>query len=166
MLIEFVRVQFIISISYVLLKFTRDFKEVYLKNQFNFFKYDILDRAFICMFFILTTYNIILIYCTVKALYRFLSKKQNQVIKINFDNHFILTAYNDELTDCSICLDDFCQENNICKLIQCSHYYHLECIKKWYHSQYNNLQIEPDNRNYLKHLSCPLCRAFKKDNEN
>jgi hypothetical protein len=169
MLKEFIRVHFIVSISYVLLKFTREFKEIYLKNQFNFFKYDFLDRIFICMFFILFIYNILLIYCAAKVLIKFIRSvifnKNNQAIKINLENHFILTEYNDEMTSCPICLDDFCQENDICKLIQCSHYYHLKCIKKWYDSQYNNLQIEPDNRNYLKHLSCPLCRAYKKDKE-
>ena len=53
------------------------------------------------------------------------------------------------------------ENNQICKLIQCSHYYHLNCIKEWYICQYNNLQIENDN--YLKHLSCPICRAYKID---
>ena len=169
MLIEFVRAQFIISLSYVLLKFTRDFKDTYIKHQFNFFKYDIIDKFFICMFFILTTYNFLLIYCVIKALFRLLSnKKYNSNKQINFDNHFILVLPSDinnltsETSNCSICLDDFNLENNqICKLIQCSHYYHLNCIKEWYICQYNNLQIENDN--YLKHLSCPICRAYKID---
>jgi len=172
MLIEILRVQFIISISYVLLRFTRDFKDTFLKNQFYFFKYDILDRLFICMFFILTTYNILLIYCTAKALFRLLTnKKKNESIKINFDNHFILVLPSDinklttDTSNCSICLDDFNQENNnqVCKLIQCSHYYHLNCIKEWYIYQYNNLQITSNNSNYLEQLSCPMCRAYKTD---
>ena len=117
--------------------------------------------------FILTTYNILLIYCAAKALFRYFYN-WNKNKQINFDNHFIIGLPPDidklssDTKNCSICLDDFNHDNNqICKLIQCSHYYHLNCIKEWYICQSNNLQIE--HNNYLKHLSCPICRAYKKN---
>lgn len=164
MLKEFIRVQFIIGISYVLLKFTRDFKDVYLKNHFNFFEYEAFDRFFICMFFMLVMYNILLIYCAIKALLGYNFNQYNRRDKINFENHFISVHYNDELTNCSICLDEFTvEDNNICKLIQCSHYYHHKCIEKWYNSQYDKIIIDQQSPNYLRQLSCPICRACKTD---
>jgi hypothetical protein len=155
MLIEFIRIQFIISISYVLIKFTRDFKDTFLQHHFDFFKYEVFDRFFICTFFTLVMYNIFLIYCVIKACIGYIFNQNNQGDKINFENHFIRVHYNDKLTNCSICLDEFIVENNnnICKLIQCSHYYHHNCIEKWYNSQYDN----------LKQLSCPICRSCKTD---
>ena len=43
---------------------------------------------------------------------------------------------------CSICLDDF-KENNILLYLECGHYYHEECSKSWFKSG----------------KSCPLCRS-------
>src|SRR3989338_1447322 len=44
---------------------------------------------------------------------------------------------------CNICLDNFCQDDNVRKLSECQHIYHKDCIDKW-------LQI---NKN------CPVCRC-------
>jgi hypothetical protein len=154
MLKEFIRVQFIIGISCVLLKFTRDFKDIFLQHHFDFFKYEVFDRFFICTFFMLLMYNILLINCAIEKLIIYIFNQHNRNSKINFENHFICIHYHDELSNCPICLDNFIvEDNNICKLIQCSHYYHHECIEKWYNSQHDN----------LKQLSCPICRANKKD---
>jgi hypothetical protein len=155
MLKEFIRVQLIISISYVLLKFTRDFKDTFLQHNFYIFKYEVFDRFIISTFFILLMYNILLINCAIEKLIEYIFNYHNRGDKFNFKNYFIRVHYNDELNNCPICLDEFIVEenNNICKLIQCSHYYHHKCIEKWYNSQYDN----------LKQLSCPICRANKTD---
>ncbi|KAJ7943831.1 putative Ring finger protein [Quillaja saponaria] len=48
-----------------------------------------------------------------------------------------------EVTDCSVCLSEFQDDESIRLLPKCSHAFHLPCIDKWLKS----------------HLNCPLCRA-------
>ena len=55
----------------------------------------------------------------------------SQLIKIKESNH----------DSCIICLDDFNIDDNMINL-ECSHFFHEECIKKWF--LYNN--------------KCPLCK--------
>ena len=88
MLKEFIRVQFIIGISCVLLKFTRDFKDIFLQHHFDFFKYEVFDRFFICTFFMLLMYNILLINCAIEKLIIYIFNQHNRNTKINFENHF------------------------------------------------------------------------------
>lgn len=48
-----------------------------------------------------------------------------------------------EETDCSVCLSEFCDGENVRLLPKCSHAFHLPCIDTWLRS----------------HVNCPLCRA-------
>lgn len=53
--------------------------------------------------------------------------------------------------DCPICFEEFNEEDNI-SILECDHYYHTECIKKWI----NTPQLDKYNRKITK--NCPLCR--------
>ncbi|XP_023512248.1 RING-H2 finger protein ATL18-like [Cucurbita pepo subsp. pepo] len=46
---------------------------------------------------------------------------------------------------CSICLTEFAREDSVCKLPDCAHVFHFDCIEKWHER----------NR-----FTCPLCRCF------
>nr|XP_043619886.1 RING-H2 finger protein ATL74-like [Erigeron canadensis] len=46
------------------------------------------------------------------------------------------------VTECTICLDDFVDGQNVRVLPHCGHEFHVECIDKWFES----------------HSSCPNCR--------
>ncbi|XP_071701475.1 RING-H2 finger protein ATL77-like [Rutidosis leptorrhynchoides] len=46
------------------------------------------------------------------------------------------------VTECTICLDDFVDGQNVRVLPNCNHEFHVECIDKWFES----------------HSSCPNCR--------
>lgn len=48
-----------------------------------------------------------------------------------------------EGTECSICLGEFCEDDNLKLLPKCNHAFHISCIDTWLGS----------------HTSCPLCRA-------
>ncbi|KAJ7953444.1 putative Ring finger protein [Quillaja saponaria] len=48
-----------------------------------------------------------------------------------------------EVTDCSVCLSEFQEDENVRLLPKCSHAFHLPCIDTWLKS----------------HSNCPLCRA-------
>ncbi|PKU84021.1 E3 ubiquitin-protein ligase Os04g0590900 [Dendrobium catenatum] len=48
-----------------------------------------------------------------------------------------------ELTDCSVCLGEFTEEESLRLLPKCSHAFHLQCIDTWLKSN----------------SSCPLCRT-------
>ena len=49
---------------------------------------------------------------------------------------------------CSICQDVYIINNNICRRLECMHYFHDACISEW-----------------LKHkLQCPICRYIITDN--
>lgn len=75
---------------------------------------------------------------------------QIEIPEINDESNFIINIddyivnIQPEVVDttqiCTICLDDF-QVKNICRLKNCEHEFHIDCIKKW-------LQIK---------LKCPLC---------
>lgn len=47
------------------------------------------------------------------------------------------------LDACSICLEDFCKENELIVLKKCRHMYHELCFKSWLRTN---------------KISCPLCR--------
>ncbi|KAI5669804.1 hypothetical protein M9H77_19657 [Catharanthus roseus] len=48
-----------------------------------------------------------------------------------------------EGTDCSVCLSEFEDDENLRRLPKCSHAFHIDCIDTWLRS----------------HKNCPLCRA-------
>lgn len=69
----------------------------------------------------------------------------------NTDTDIFLTEYkgSKNLLDCSICLDNFIDQDNIFK-INCpctEQYYHKDCIKNWLD----------------KNCSCPICRKILRE---
>ena len=146
MLREIKGIFFIFGISKVLFKFSYDFMDSFMINKFNIIKYNIIDKFFIFSFFILCVYNSLLIYSLIKLTYFHI--KEYYYSKLRFDNMFDIILYDDKLDPCSICFDEFSENDKICRLIQCTHYYHYYCINTWYSSQIN-----------IKELSCPICRA-------
>ncbi|KAL3820020.1 hypothetical protein ACJIZ3_005925 [Penstemon smallii] len=50
--------------------------------------------------------------------------------------------YEANLSECSICLDEFATGDELCVLPQCGHGFHVRCIDSW----------------LRKHQSCPNCR--------
>ncbi|KAK9164143.1 hypothetical protein Syun_005045 [Stephania yunnanensis] len=63
--------------------------------------------------------------------------KSITVCKYNKGDGFV------EVTDCSVCLSEFQEGENVRLLPKCSHAFHLPCIDTWLKS----------------HSNCPLCRA-------
>ncbi|KAK8947309.1 RING-H2 finger protein ATL5 [Platanthera zijinensis] len=49
----------------------------------------------------------------------------------------------DDLKECSVCLNEFEEGEKIRRLPRCAHSFHIDCIDMWFSS----------------HSSCPLCRA-------
>ena len=66
-----------------------------------------------------------------KFLNNFITIDDSQLIKIKESNH----------DNCIICIDDFDIDDEIIYL-ECSHLFHVGCIKKW----------------FLYHNTCPLCK--------
>lgn len=51
----------------------------------------------------------------------------------------------DEIVECCcVCLCQFEEDEEVSELLNCKHYFHKDCLEKWFHSQSN---------------SCPLCRS-------
>lgn len=47
---------------------------------------------------------------------------------------------------CPICLEDF-DEDSYCRVLECSHVFHYECVNEWFASVA---------------VSCPLCQQYSK----
>jgi len=147
----------IIGMSYVNIIRGNDVYLIVVTNRLNINMYSSFDFGFMFLYIVLVTYNILLINVSIKKINRFIKEYKSY---IEIDNMFIKIDYNQkdikfiENTQCSICYIEYSESNennkdtkksDICQLIQCTHIYHRDCIKKWYiHS---------------KQYSCPTCRS-------
>jgi hypothetical protein len=143
----------IIGITYVNIIRGYDVYLLVITNKFNLKIYSSFDFGFIFLYTLLVTYNISLINVSIKRIYRYIKEYKSY---IEIDNMFIKIDYDQkdikfiENTQCPICYIEYSEnkenkENNICQLIQCTHIYHRDCIKKWYI--------------YSNQYSCPTCRS-------
>ena len=66
-------------------------------------------------------------------------QNNNSNLQINIDNR---QSSNDNQKVCSICLSEFLDDEMVCKLPECNHVFHKDCIQKWL------------ERNHI----CPFCR--------
>jgi hypothetical protein len=74
-------------------------------------------------------------------------KKKKNLIKEFLNERLFRSKFRDLNENaekkCSICLEEFLPETEIC-ITDCHHFYHFECMKKWMN----------DN---VEHIKCPLC---------
>ena len=54
----------------------------------------------------------------------------------------------DSETECSICLENFCLQDEL-SMLDCGHFYHMKCHNSW----------ESAVKKSLSYLTCPQCRA-------
>ena len=54
------------------------------------------------------------------------------------------------MTECSICMEEFMINTTILRIPMCQHFFHPECIEKWFQSKY---------KNNSEQLKCPLCNT-------
>ncbi|CAI2371078.1 unnamed protein product [Moneuplotes crassus] len=59
-----------------------------------------------------------------------------------------------EQENCVICLEEFNMDSNVCITRECSHTFHINCLKEWY------CNIKND-----EHLICPHCKMVNKPNK-
>ncbi len=67
--------------------------------------------------------------------------KELHIESLRYDHNNIKEIITPE-TCCSICLNDYQNEDQVSKLFLCTHWFHTSCIKEWY-------KYKPD---------CPICR--------
>lgn len=140
----------IIGITYVNIIRGYDVYLLVITNKFNLKIYSSFDFGFIFLYTLLVTYNISLINVSIKRINRYIKEYKSH---IEIDKLFIKMQYNSEdpkfieNTQCPICYIEYSENNesDICQLIQCTHIYHRDCIKKWY--------IQSNQ------YSCPTCRS-------
>ena len=153
----------IIGITYVNIIRGYDVYLLVITNKFNLKIYSSFDFVFIFLYTLLVTYNISLINVSIKRINRYIKEYKSH---IEIDKLFIKMEYNSEdskfieNTQCPICYIEYSEnkennrntennkntkESDICQLIQCTHIYHRDCIKKWYI--------------YSNQYSCPTCRS-------
>ena len=100
--------------------------------------YDYIFIPFTFVMSIFTMYSL----CCLFDRYKKLHIKKNNINLDSLNTIIICTELQDNI--CSICLDDFKNEEIINKL-KCNHIFHRDCLGKWLN----------DNND-----SCPLCRAI------
>ena len=56
------------------------------------------------------------------------------MLDTKYSNDMENNNYN--LTECIICMEDFKEGMNITQIPICQHFFHPECIKKWFDTKY------------------------------
>ena len=103
--------------------------------------YDDYDYIFIPFTFVMSIFTMYSLCCLFDR-YKKLRIKKNNINLDSLNTIIICTELQDNI--CSICLDDFKNEEIINKL-KCNHIFHRDCLGTWLN----------DNND-----SCPLCRAI------
>ena len=103
--------------------------------------YDYYDYIFIPFTFVMSIFTMYSLCCLFDR-YKKLRIKKNNINLDSLNTIIICTELQDNI--CSICLDDFKNEEIINKL-KCNHIFHRDCLGTWLN----------DNND-----SCPLCRAI------
>lgn len=160
-------IQFTLNIGRILtLYFLFDFFRKHFYFQFGILLFsglcDILINfnvsiyLFFVIFFLVGIFNvletknvefvIIIIYNLMLMFYYGFSKTVNR--KQEFYNSVVnylneLDNCSDETNECYICLEN-CKERSNLKILPCSHFYHTECILKWFSKN--------------KSTTCPVCK--------
>lgn len=146
MLYDYLIIPSLISgITYVNYIRSFDIYRIIKLNKYYFYNYSLFDSIFIFIFLLLSAYDLLLIYYSVKVNY----KKYKKYKKDTFNFNTILINIDFEKInekECSICLEDFDNSKQICQLVQCAHLFHKNCIISWY--------------NISNKLSCPYCRCI------
>jgi len=98
---------------------------------------------------LINIYNII--YCNIISIVIFIYgviRKYNQIVmkKNTINKYTDKLEYSSEYSDCSICYENYTDQDDIRKLKSCNHYYHKECINNWVINYNNN--------------TCPMCRKI------
>jgi hypothetical protein len=70
-------------------------------------------------------------------------KEKTKKIFDNLEQHKYKIELNKYNSNCSICLEHFCENSMIVKL-QCDHIFHVNCLKTWF-------------ENVIHELKCPNC---------
>ena len=58
----------------------------------------------------------------------------NQLETIRYTKDTTKLEYGD-LTDCVICIDPFIEHQKILRIPTCRHFFHPDCLKKWFESK-------------------------------
>ena len=129
----------IIFNSYIISKRLNEIYDIITIQNYNVF-----NIIYISLFSIINLYNIFATYSLAFILSKYIKKYNfnidNKVIMINFID------INSDEKECPICIQEYTiLDNDICKLIQCTHIYHKKCIKEWYKQS--------------KKFICPMCNT-------
>ena len=103
--------------------------------------YDDYNYIFIPFIFVMSIFTMYSLCCLLDR-YKKIRIKRNNINLDSLNTIIICTELQDNI--CSICLDDFKNEEIINKL-KCNHIFHKDCLGTWLN----------DNND-----SCPLCRAI------